>query len=74
MNQQIMCTVNSCAYWGQGNICEAPKILVTSDAIGDAYPESMDANEVTQLVQQAGLTPATTCMETCCKTFTRKKQ
>ena len=73
MNQQIMCTVNSCDYWGQGNVCRAPKILVTSDSVGNSYPESMDANQVTQLVQQVGLTPASTCMETCCKTFTAKK-
>jgi hypothetical protein len=73
VNQQIMCTVHTCDYWGQGNVCRANKILVTSDAISNSYPESVDANQVTQLVQQVGLTPANTSMETCCKTFTPKK-
>lgn len=69
-NQEIMCTVSNCDYWGTGNYCKAPKILITSDAVGNRFPESMDANEVSSLVNQVGLTPADSCMATCCKTFT----
>ncbi|MGE5577074.1 MAG: DUF1540 domain-containing protein [Syntrophothermus sp.] len=65
---RIRCSVNNCHYWAQGNDCHASEILVTSDAFGSAEPDSFDAPEAST----ANPTPATTCMETCCKTFVRK--
>lgn len=61
----IHCSVNNCHYWTKGNVCHANEIIVTSDSVGDQYPDSMDAPQA----QQFSPTPVGTCMETCCKTF-----
>ncbi len=71
---QIMCTVNNCKWWATGNICKASKILVTSDEVGDQYPENVDVDQLSMLVNESGTTPTETCMETCCKTFYREKK
>ena len=68
---QVMCTVDNCTYWGVGNRCEAKKILVTTDSVGESFTEDIDANQVNMLVEQVGTTPAESCMETSCKTFKR---
>ncbi len=65
---RIRCSVNNCHYWGQGNDCLASEIMVTTDASGNATPDSFDAPQAST----AGPTPASTCMETCCKTFVRE--
>ena len=65
MPQHIHCSVNSCHYWKQGNVCDAQEIMVTSDAMGDSLPDSTDATSH----RVFGTTPVNTCMETCCKTF-----
>ncbi|KKM12016.1 hypothetical protein SY88_05730 [Clostridiales bacterium PH28_bin88] len=67
-DSRIMCSVNNCHYWKQGNICDASKIMITSDAFGDRQPDSFDAMQAST----AEPTPAQTCMETCCKTFVTK--
>lgn len=64
-NQHIHCSVNNCHYWARGNVCQANEILVTTDAVGNAQPDSWDAPQSSAAPQ----TPARTCMETCCKTF-----
>ncbi|MGI6037641.1 MAG: DUF1540 domain-containing protein [Limnochordia bacterium] len=66
---QVFCTVENCRWWTNNNICEAPKILITSDYVGDRYPENVDVHQVAMLVHETGTTPTDTCMETCCKTF-----
>jgi hypothetical protein len=63
--QHIHCSVNNCHYWGQGNKCDAEEILVTSDAIGAAYPDDFDCKQSNQLSP----TPVDNCMSSCCKTF-----
>jgi len=68
MPQEIYCSVNSCHYWGQGNRCEADKIMVTADAAANNLPDNIDA----PMHQSIQATPADTCMETCCKTFVPK--
>lgn len=65
----VRCTVDNCTYWGQGNVCEATTILITSDAVGRRFPESVDAKDVDTILDTVGETPAQTCMETACKTF-----
>ncbi|MGI5839192.1 MAG: DUF1540 domain-containing protein [bacterium] len=65
---QIHCSVNSCHYWKQGNICDAQEIMVTSDALGSSLSDSIDAPSY----QTFGSTPVNTCMDTCCKTFVAK--
>ncbi|NLJ99813.1 MAG: DUF1540 domain-containing protein [Clostridia bacterium] len=64
----IHCTIDSCHYWGQNNLCGASEILVTSDAMAEKQPDSVDAPKA----QGLETTPANHCMETCCKTFTPK--
>ncbi len=73
-NVEVYCTVSNCHYWADANHCAAEKILVTTDEIGEIYPETVDASETRQIVNQHGPTEAHGCVETCCKTFTAKKQ
>lgn len=65
----VRCTVNNCRHWGHGDHCTADRILVTTDEIGERYPESVDASNASDIVQQHGHTAAASCMQTCCKTF-----
>lgn len=30
MPKDVMCEVNNCTYWGQGNLCQAEQIYVVS--------------------------------------------
>ncbi|SEM69933.1 DUF1540 domain-containing protein [Lihuaxuella thermophila] len=30
MPENVMCEVNSCTYWGQGNLCRADEIYVVN--------------------------------------------
>ena len=48
-----------------GNICDASEIMITSDSIGNAMPDSFDAPQASTAEE----TPVNSCMETCCKTF-----
>lgn len=66
---EVYCTISNCHYWDDGNRCGADKILITSDAVGDRYPDDIDAQQVTMIVDEVGTTPTGSCMETCCKTF-----
>lgn len=61
----IMCSVDNCHYWSQGNVCQANKIMVTSDQVGESAPDSFDAPQAST----ASPTPVNSCMSTCCKTF-----
>jgi hypothetical protein len=60
--------VSNCHYWQQGNLCDANEILVTSDQVGSAQPDSYDAPQAATVPG----TPVDTCMATCCKTFAAK--
>ncbi|HET7558463.1 MAG TPA: DUF1540 domain-containing protein [Limnochordia bacterium] len=67
---EVYCTVDNCQWWSEGNHCHAAKILITSDAVGDAYPDEVDSPQVDMIVSEQGETPVDACRETCCKTFT----
>lgn len=67
--QHIHCLVDNCHYWGQGNMCNANEIIVTSDSFGAGQPNEVDAKRAKSLDP----TPAGSCMETCCKTFVSKQ-
>ncbi|NLO88806.1 MAG: DUF1540 domain-containing protein [Clostridia bacterium] len=67
-NQNIMCTISSCHYWTQGNRCNAEEILVTSDAMAQKQPDSIDAPRAEALQAVS----ANSSMEACCKTFVHK--
>ena len=61
---QINCSVNSCAYWGKGNVCEADAIMVQNNQ-GQDY-----SMEIGTMVEMSAETSA----ETCCETFKPKKE
>lgn len=61
----IYCSVNNCHYWSQGNTCKASEIMVTADSWAEQADESMDASAHMDVPTAS----ASTCMETCCKTF-----
>ncbi|MGI6035442.1 MAG: DUF1540 domain-containing protein [Limnochordia bacterium] len=55
---QVLCTVNNCRWWTEGNICEAPRILVTNAAQRETTDKSISAN-----------THVGSCQDACCRTF-----
>ncbi|MDD4239555.1 MAG: DUF1540 domain-containing protein [Desulfotomaculaceae bacterium] len=57
----VHCTVNTCKYWQNSNLCNAQQIVVQSDAAGGF---SQNAR-----LEQLNATPASTNDETCCQTF-----
>lgn len=65
MPQHIHCTVSNCHYYGQGHKCLASEIVVVNDEFGLRQPEMQDATQASSFPD----TPASSCMETCCKTF-----
>jgi hypothetical protein len=68
MDGRIRCSVSNCHYWKQDNMCGASEIMVTSDTLAQAKPDSFDAPQASV----ASPTPAGRCEETCCKTFVKK--
>ena len=58
----VNCTVNTCKYWSNSNLCTAQQIIIQSDVQGGGI--SPQANLSTLQV-----TPANTNDETCCQTF-----
>jgi hypothetical protein len=78
---KVKCTVNSCAFWGQGQICNADEILVRNDISGDADQFSQHflnadleagADFDNQMFQKNAV--AHTSPQTCCDTMRPKKK
>lgn len=65
----VRCTVRNCHYFGAGNVCNASEILITSDEVGQRYPQDVDVQQLSTVLEDVGETPARHCEETCCKTF-----
>ncbi len=65
---KINCSVNNCHYWGNGNVCHASSIMITSDGMGQELPDDFDAPQSSM----APATPVNHCYDTCCKTFVEK--
>ncbi len=65
---QIFCSVNNCHYYGQGNLCKADQILITSDTMSQNLSPNVDAPNASQITP----TPVAKSPETCCKTFVHK--
>lgn len=63
---EVNCTVNTCTYWEQGNLCNAKQIIVQNDQEGGFSPNA-------KLDQLRG-TPAQTVDNTCCQTFKNRMQ
>lgn len=62
---KIHCSINNCHYWKHNNICDASEIMVMHDVQANKLPDQVDAPKA----QTVGQYQATSCMETCCKTF-----
>lgn len=65
----VRCTIDNCHYWTKGKGCVASEILITHDTIAKEEGEEVDA----PVAMEVENTPASTCMETCCKTFIPRK-
>lgn len=74
MLRGVRCTVSDCNYWREGNHCGAEQILITHDWVGNSYPNSVDVQQLEQIVSETGGTPAQHCTDTCCKTFEPRKR
>jgi len=68
---EVRCSVQSCCYWSQGDICQADIIKVKSNTLGDADDElgitDMEAAEIGARAREASKSS-----ETCCGTFRPK--
>ena len=62
MPENVSCTVNTCVYWKEKNICGAEKILIAIDEALSRIDGSMEIAEL-------DATPATRSAQTSCKTF-----
>lgn len=73
---KVRCTVDSCEFWGEGQVCNADEILVKNDIAGDTIETSnhyINANmEVAGEMGQNKV--AQTSPQTCCDTMRLKKQ
>ncbi len=58
---EVSCTVNTCKYWENDNLCNASRIVIQSDA-GGGFPPSASVDKLDK-------TPAESKDETCCQTF-----
>lgn len=65
----VRCTIDNCYFWHDGSVCGANEILVTSDEVGARYPQDVDVQQLSVILEDVGQTPADACQETCCKTF-----
>lgn len=60
----VNCTVSTCKYYKEGNLCTANQIVIQSDLEG-GFPPNARLDSLKQ-------TPASTIDETCCQTFKKK--
>jgi len=60
----LNCTVNSCKYWQQGNLCTAQQIIIQNDQSGGVSPNAS--------LSSLSATPASSIDQTCCQTFKYK--
>ncbi len=63
-HEKISCGVDTCQYWGQGNKCQAEKIMVATDAAASGTGVRMEAGKQS--------TAADNSSNTKCETFRPK--
>ncbi len=68
-NIEVKCSVSNCTYWGNGNNCVAPSIMVEVDRHANYNAEM--ANELG--IQTEHQDKASNSAETCCRTFKSKR-
>ncbi|MHB8945953.1 MAG: DUF1540 domain-containing protein [Bacillota bacterium] len=61
----VSCTVNTCKYWENSNLCSASHIVIQTDEAGGFSPSSS--------INSLSETPAESKDETCCQTFKNQK-
>lgn len=61
---EVSCSIANCAYYGEGNVCTADKIVVELDRHAN-YDTEMSV----ELTEKNHIDVADTSKETCCKTF-----
>ncbi|MBP1934199.1 DUF1540 domain-containing protein [Ammoniphilus resinae] len=66
---EVKCSVSNCSFWGKGNNCQAPTIMVEVDQHADYNTEMSSEFGVDTSHQDQAPTSAVTC----CKTFKPKK-
>lgn len=57
----VHCTVSTCKYWQNSNLCNADNIIIQGDTAGGFSPNAQ--------LSQLNATPAKKTDETCCQTF-----
>lgn len=62
---RVKCTVDTCQYWGQGQVCAADEIEVNSNYGGTGAGRTAFADELST----AGQSAARTSAETMCQTY-----
>lgn len=65
---EVKCAVANCAYWGQGNSCNADKILIEVDQHAHAKFDAEFSDEF-----ENHKDAASDVRNTCCHTFKGKK-
>lgn len=68
---EVRCSVSNCAFWGQGNFCQANSIIVQPDAQDSMQTEDASYTS-TVLNGQMMESSVSTSVETCCQTFKPK--
>jgi hypothetical protein len=86
---KVRCSVDSCEFWGEGEVCKADSIWVKNDMIGDADDELPDDEFLgdfnTEITYDLGAFPedegdieefysAGTSHHTCCETMRPRKR
>lgn len=72
---KVKCSVESCEYWGEGQVCLADSIMVNNDLMGDLDDETLyayDAEFAGEYMEGAHL--AETSTQTCCETMRLKNR
>lgn len=84
---KVKCTVDSCEYWGEGQVCQANQILVKNDISGDAdqfsnhfinadmteFGAEIGGDAGKKLSGSMGHADAQTSPQTCCDTMKLKE-
>lgn len=85
---EVRCTVDSCEFWGQGQVCKADKIWVRNDISGDVkdfsnhfinasqveFGKELDQPKEEKSQKQPNSGDAKTSPQTCCDTMRPKRE
>lgn len=66
---RVKCTVDTCHYWGQGEVCQADEISVNHNHAGAGMGATRTAFTNSSDLSASGHSPARTSSETMCQTY-----